>query len=104
MWTSTLKVFSPPILGENARVLALKLPSGEWNTTLIKASFLPNDVSLILGIPCSSHRHDDSLLWHFDKLGVYSVKSGYQFGYSVNLNASSSGLSSSESWWKFYGG
>ncbi|KAL5761753.1 hypothetical protein ACOSP7_018017 [Xanthoceras sorbifolium] len=79
----------------------LLLPSGGWNSSLIQPSFLLADVKAILNIPLSSSRYVDSLFWHFDELGIYSVKSGYLVGMDQFLLASGSGLSPSESWWKF---
>ncbi|KAK2652506.1 hypothetical protein Ddye_012362 [Dipteronia dyeriana] len=51
----------------------------------------------------SSARRQDSLVWHFDKMGSFSVNSAYHLGCSVSVSsfASRSGLDSSESWWKY---
>ncbi|KAK3228819.1 hypothetical protein Dsin_000700 [Dipteronia sinensis] len=56
---------------------------------------------MILSLPYASLHVLDSLTWHFDKLGSYSVKSGNHFGCELLVNPSSSGLSLWESWWKF---
>ncbi|KAK3183291.1 hypothetical protein Dsin_030577 [Dipteronia sinensis] len=52
-------------------------------------------------MPCSSSLAWDSLVWHYGKWGSYMVKNRYHFGCMLNTNSSTSGLSLSESWWKF---
>ncbi|KAK2644315.1 hypothetical protein Ddye_019510 [Dipteronia dyeriana] len=84
-----------------AKVSSLKLSSREWNETSIRESFLKEDVNLILGIPWSASQHADSLLWHYDKVEDFSVKSGYDVGCALSLNSSSSGWNPTEGWWKF---
>ncbi|KAK3224846.1 hypothetical protein Dsin_004708 [Dipteronia sinensis] len=100
-WPSTFKVISPTSLGTMTTVADLKLFSGAWNEELIRNSFLPDDASLILSIPCSSGNLSDKMIWHYDKLGSYSVKSGYYIGLSLGTNPSPLGLNQAESWWKF---
>ncbi|KAK2665191.1 hypothetical protein Ddye_003765 [Dipteronia dyeriana] len=56
---------------------------------------------MILSIPCSFSQLPNMRLWHYDKLGSYSVKSGYHLAFSLSSNPTTSGLSISESWWKF---
>ncbi|KAK4841625.1 hypothetical protein QYF36_007708 [Acer negundo] len=79
----------------------LKLSSGGWNEELIKASFFQVEAELILSLPCSSPFTADSIMWHYEKWGSFSVKSGYNFGCNVWSNPSSSGLNPTVSWWKF---
>ncbi|XP_004292412.1 PREDICTED: putative ribonuclease H protein At1g65750-like [Fragaria vesca subsp. vesca] len=38
------------------------------------------EIDLILKIPLSLYRGEDRLVWHFDKKGCYTVKSGYYVG------------------------
>ncbi|KAK3231580.1 hypothetical protein Dsin_003461 [Dipteronia sinensis] len=92
----TFKVVSPSMLGDDAKVAELKLLNGSWNEQLIHDSFLPEDVSLILNIPCLSSQLPDSISWHYDKLGLYSVKSGYHIGCNSLAIPGLFGLSSSE--------
>ncbi|KAK2656123.1 hypothetical protein Ddye_009175 [Dipteronia dyeriana] len=98
---STFRVISPDVLGETAKVSELKLPYGAWNESLIRGVFLPDDAELILHIPSPVSSRCDSLLWHYDKFGMYSVKSGYHRGGSRDYDPISSGLDKAESWWKF---
>ncbi|KAK3230617.1 hypothetical protein Dsin_002498 [Dipteronia sinensis] len=71
------------------------------NESLIRSSFLPDEAALILSIPCSLSKSENSLTWNYKKLGSYSVRSGYHLGCDLLKNASMSGLSGSESWWQF---
>ncbi|KAK2650956.1 hypothetical protein Ddye_018445 [Dipteronia dyeriana] len=96
----SFKVQSPPVLDIFAKVGCLKLSSGAWNEDLIHASFEPDEASLILNLPCSLSPSPDAVLWYFDKLGSYTVKSGYHFGCERILKPSTSGLNLVESWWK----
>ncbi|KAK2643210.1 hypothetical protein Ddye_024973 [Dipteronia dyeriana] len=93
--------FSHFLLNVAAKVSELKLPNGAWNENMIRAPFWPEDVNMILSLPWSPRAQSDSLMWHFDKSGSYSVKSGYHLGCGLFANAGSSGLASSDSWWKY---
>ncbi|KAI9156288.1 hypothetical protein LWI28_003813 [Acer negundo] len=94
---------SPPFLGENTTVDMLISASGMWNLGLIKKFFWEDDVAAILSIPNGRSRSSDSLQWHFNQKGSYSVKSGYQVGCSIKSDTgpSYSGIFSSitSSWW-----
>jgi hypothetical protein len=50
--------------------------SGEWDVSLINEIFWEEDVELILAIPLI-YGMEDSLSWHFDSKGSFSVKSAY---------------------------
>lgn len=98
---TSFKVQSPPLLGNLAKVNSLKLPSGCWNASLIWEVLWPSEAKAILDLPCVNSYIPDSLLWHFDKFGTYSVRSGYHFGCVLESESSTSGLSLDNSWWKF---
>ncbi|KAL5856994.1 hypothetical protein ACOSQ3_004452 [Xanthoceras sorbifolium] len=74
---SSFRPFSPPVLSLFATVDVLKSVTGGWNELLVKLAFHPDDAALILSIPPSSVSVDDSMIWHFEEKGVYTVKSGY---------------------------
>ncbi|KAK2654122.1 hypothetical protein Ddye_013978 [Dipteronia dyeriana] len=97
----TFKVISPLVLGESTSMQMLKTVTGSWNVELVKETFMMEDVDLILSLPCSSSNVTDSFMWHYDKLGTFSVKSTYHLGCNLASNSSSSGLNLSNSWWKF---
>ncbi|KAK2665802.1 hypothetical protein Ddye_004376 [Dipteronia dyeriana] len=62
----SFKVQSPRVLGRDAKVRLLLNTSAK-------------EVEAILSIPTGSNL-DDYLLWHFEKDGNYSLKSGYKLG------------------------
>ncbi|KAL5809057.1 hypothetical protein ACOSQ3_029748 [Xanthoceras sorbifolium] len=68
---------------------------------LIKSHFLSLDAKAILSQPLPSQPWSDSLLWHYNKDGVYSVKSGYWLAERLISVTSSSSFSSLASWWLF---
>jgi hypothetical protein len=47
-----------------------------WDEDLLKAIFWPTDVYRILQIPICSGR-DDLVAWHYNRSGLFSVKSAY---------------------------
>ncbi|KAK3230518.1 hypothetical protein Dsin_002399 [Dipteronia sinensis] len=87
--------------GSHWRIGSGDTASGEWNRRLISDSFIPDDANLILSLPCSSNITSNSLVWHSDKFGAYSVKSRYHLGCNLISSPSCSSLDSSESWWKY---
>ncbi|KAK0606351.1 hypothetical protein LWI29_036812 [Acer saccharum] len=74
--------------------------SGNWNVNLVQSCFLVDDVDMILSIPSSRSNVVDSLLWHYEKNGMYSVCNGYWVGRALSSNPCSSGLDGAISWWK----
>ncbi|KAK2639320.1 hypothetical protein Ddye_027115 [Dipteronia dyeriana] len=91
---------SPISLDANITVDHLKLASSNWNIDLLKDNLMEADVDCILSLPSTSPLHDDSLLWHVERSGNYSVHIGYRVGRSMIVVVSSSGLDNSKSWWK----
>ncbi|KAK3224771.1 hypothetical protein Dsin_004633 [Dipteronia sinensis] len=99
--TSTLKVFSPPNLCENATVQQLILPSGSWDVRLVTDNFTEEDREAILSLHMGISRVEDTVMWHYDQCGSYSVKSGYWLGSAMVDLPRTSGLSGTDSWWKY---
>ncbi|KAK1572459.1 hypothetical protein Q3G72_032892 [Acer saccharum] len=56
---TSFKVVSLARLNASTTVAELKLPSRSWNDALVRSSFLPEEASLILSIPCSSSSLND---------------------------------------------
>ncbi|KAL5806378.1 hypothetical protein ACOSQ4_029111 [Xanthoceras sorbifolium] len=75
---SSFKICSPSWLPEGATVSALLERPGFWCEGLVRRSFLPFEADIILGIPLSSFPRSDSVLWHYDKQGSFTVKSAYR--------------------------
>ncbi|KAL5738561.1 hypothetical protein ACOSP7_031322 [Xanthoceras sorbifolium] len=86
---SSFKPISPVVLDSMLTVASLN-------------SFLSDDASLILNLPCSSTIHADSLIWHADRAGLYSIKSGYwtAFNHKLQLGLASSSSLAGSFWWK----
>ncbi|KAL5801831.1 hypothetical protein ACOSQ3_033463 [Xanthoceras sorbifolium] len=69
--------------------------------TLVCNSFFEDEADCILFIPYS--QRPNSICWHYDKHGQFSVKSAYWLGMnlaSIKASCSSSSTSISD-WWKF---
>ena len=63
-----------------SKVSDLIIPSTHrWNTDLIDRMFLPYDAKAIKSIPLSERRPNDELIWLGEKLGCYTIRSGYHF-------------------------
>lgn len=54
----------------------LMLEPGIWNEQLIKDNFLAHEAEAILSIPLARRLRPDIAIWHFQKDGKYTVKSG----------------------------
>ncbi|KAK3212444.1 hypothetical protein Dsin_017150 [Dipteronia sinensis] len=88
---TTFRPLSPPIGDENALVSHLITPSGGWNIEKIRNNFSVEDVEAVLSIPLSRSSWKDSIIWHYDQKGIYTVKNGYWVGRSQNSDPESSG-------------
>ncbi|XP_024156347.1 uncharacterized protein LOC112164377 [Rosa chinensis] len=68
----------------------------EWAVPFLHEIFSPTEVDVIASIPLSVRTPDDKRVWHWDKRGVYSVKSGYH-AYRLTENVSNLASSSRSS-------
>ncbi|KAK2651756.1 hypothetical protein Ddye_011612 [Dipteronia dyeriana] len=59
-----------------------------------------NSNHAILQIPVGSRATDDTILWHYDDSGNYTVKSGYRIAGSLMSTLSSSTSNPAVLWWK----
>lgn len=59
--------------------------SSAWNLQRLRDVFKEEEISNI-NIPLNLFRGEDSLVWHFSNLGIYSVKSGYALACNLKLN------------------
>ncbi|XP_020412870.1 uncharacterized protein LOC109947336 [Prunus persica] len=50
----------------------------QWNVPLLKDIFWDKEVDAILQIPLASLAGHDCLIWHYERNGMYLVKSGYR--------------------------
>ena len=58
----------------------------EWDVELLGEIFSPRDAQAIASIPLSSKSPPDSLIWHWDNHGNYTVKSGYRIARWLSLH------------------
>ncbi|KAK3192915.1 hypothetical protein Dsin_024225 [Dipteronia sinensis] len=96
------KILSPPTLAMNATVDTLFSPSGGWNIELIHNNFLTDDAKSILRIPIALGTSPDSLLWHYETSGRYTVGSGYWLDCNLNRSPCSSNPSPLRAWWRSF--
>ncbi|KAL5551374.1 hypothetical protein UlMin_001550 [Ulmus minor] len=92
------KVSSPRVLGKFDKVSSLITASGSWDSSLIRESFHEDEAEAILSLPLPRRTTSDSLLWHYDKSGHYTVRSGYWLANQCRSVPSSSTISLN-SWW-----
>ena len=57
------------------------------------------DAAMILKIPLPKEHLDDDVLWHYDKRGEYSVKSGYQLALKMKFSDAPSSSESMSQYW-----
>ncbi|KAL5570726.1 hypothetical protein UlMin_020323 [Ulmus minor] len=93
------KISSPRVLGSFDKVSSLITASGSWDSSLIRKSFHEDEANAILSLPLPRRTTPDTLLWHYDKSGNYTVRSGYWLANQCRSVPSSSTVSLN-SWWK----
>ncbi|KAL5808022.1 hypothetical protein ACOSQ3_028713 [Xanthoceras sorbifolium] len=101
-WIPRVSTFRPsssaPV--EDLKVASLISPSfHSWDLAKLDQVFVAADRDSILEIPLSLGDCADSLIWHFDKNGEYSVKSGYRVAAQEKLSLSGSSSSPDSKWW-----
>ncbi|KAK3222258.1 hypothetical protein Dsin_009283 [Dipteronia sinensis] len=96
---STFKIISSPKLGRNAKVECLISLSGGWDMQKINCNFDKEDVQEILSIPLGSGKTEDTMMWHCDKRGLYTVKSGYCIGQELAGSPGVSNNLAAKKWW-----
>ena len=64
---------------QHLRIADLCIPGHkEWDTELLEEIFTLVDAQAIASIPLSSGTQPNAIIWHFNKRGAYTVKSGYK--------------------------
>ncbi|KAL5542776.1 hypothetical protein UlMin_010486 [Ulmus minor] len=71
------KISSPQVLSNFDKASSLITATGSWDSTLTRASFLEDEANVILSLPLPQRSILDTVLWHYDKSGHYTVRSGY---------------------------
>ena len=75
-----------------------------WNMEAVEAHLWPIDHNEVLKVPIGLFRGEDSLLWHFDKKGEYSVRSGYKAAIESRNQVGGSSNEEAVKWWKYLWG
>lgn len=57
----------------------------EWKEEMIQQLFFKDDAEQIIKIPLQKQLKPDQVLWHYDKMGEYLVKSGYQLALKMKF-------------------
>jgi hypothetical protein len=78
-----------------------------WNRELLHAAFLPMDYNIVENITLSTWRQADFWAWHYDRKGMFTVKSAYKLLVQTRENryawldgtASSSNIKEEERSW-----
>ena len=64
---------------------------GTWDEQLVRQTFCQEDAEIILAIPVHTEM-DDCVAWHYDKKGIFSVKSAYKVQMEDNKRTSVRGV------------
>lgn len=66
-----------------------------WNEDLVRQIFFPFDADEICKLPIPSSEVEDRIAWHFEKNGIFSVRSAYKLAASTLSQANTVSSSSS---------
>lgn len=80
----TFKPISPPSLPRDTMVAELIKNENQWDLDKLQQHFRVEDIEIIQKILLLSQYSKDEVMWHFDKKGEYSTKSGYQLALKIN--------------------
>ncbi|KAL5817683.1 hypothetical protein ACOSQ3_026061 [Xanthoceras sorbifolium] len=97
---SGFRVLSPRLLPYGVKVAALLSRPGCWSKGLVEFYFNSEEAASILSIPLCSRPIEDSLIWHFDKRGFFSVKSAYNVALSLGNSDVPSCSRGFSPWWR----
>jgi hypothetical protein len=74
----------------------IDLVTNKWKEDLVERVFTSEDAKIITQIPIQEHIQD-FMAWHYDKRGIFSIKSAYRVAVDSAARESISGLTSSSS-------
>ncbi|KAL9450662.1 hypothetical protein AB3S75_012400 [Citrus x aurantiifolia] len=94
----TLKPSSPQSLPLCA-VVANLIRNQQWKEEVIAQHFMKDEAATILSIPLPKSPQPDQIIWHYDKHGIYSVKSGYQIALKLKFTETASSSNNSKTHW-----
>lgn len=74
-----------------------------WKSNVVTDLFSDLEASLIISLPISQRLPEDRVIWHFDKKGLFSIKSAYHVALNMIMarshHASPSGESQTSVLW-----
>lgn len=74
-----------------------------WNEELVRSTFLTHDVEEILKIKVAKNKIEDTLAWHHEKNGQFTVSSAYKLAFKLKNgapNASSTNPDGKRTMWQ----
>ena len=95
----TFRPIFPPSLPVSSIVADLIKVDNQWDEIKLRQHFMDVDTAEILKIPLPAKKAEDEVLWHYDKRGNYSVKSGYQLALRSKFPDSTSCSEISNQYW-----
>ncbi|KAL9426467.1 hypothetical protein AB3S75_033282 [Citrus x aurantiifolia] len=95
----TFKPISKPSLPDDALVAELINAEHGWNEGLIHRHFATIDAEAIVKIPLPRRPREDEVIWHFNRKGQYSVKSGYQIALNLKFPARPTSSAAKQNQW-----
>lgn len=75
---TTFRPIFAPSVPANTKVVDLIGADHQWKNSLIEKHLAKEDSEMIKRIPLPRWPKNDEWLWHYDKKGIYTVRSGYQ--------------------------
>lgn len=101
-WIPRVYTFKPTTVNEDfieVRAAFFMDVEGKWDTNKLGAVFDKEDINLIMRMPTKKNL-EDKWIWHFDKKGLYSVKSGYKAYINTIIRESSSSENNMQKTWE----
>ena len=97
-------VISPlPFMAPDVRVSSLIDPDRvAWRTEVVQQLFMPHEADIILGIPLSTCRPDDHIIWAHTPSGMITTCSAYKMLVFLDISTSAGGSNSDDQkkFWK----
>ncbi|KAK4438731.1 putative mitochondrial protein [Sesamum alatum] len=76
--------------------------NGRWIESNVRATFHPSDADEILCIPLGNGDHEDTLIWHFNTNGKFTVRSAHHLALELHRrNLASNSMMKTQGDWKF---
>ncbi|XP_012847426.1 PREDICTED: uncharacterized protein LOC105967373 [Erythranthe guttata] len=96
---STFKPFTPRGQWPSDMKVSSLIDSvtGQWDPHILSQIFVEEDINCILSIPLGSSINEDKLMWHYNRNGLFSVRSAYYIAVQMEKEKDGSNSASSSS-------